>query len=66
MARGADVSAPGAWIRIEAPACRRTLTLHRAAGSRLSTAARLMHTTLATWPWAARDRARAATAPPEG
>jgi DNA-binding transcriptional LysR family regulator len=51
MARHADISAPGAWIGIDDPACRRTLTLHRTADSRLSTAARLMHTTLATWPW---------------
>ncbi|MET7520667.1 hypothetical protein ABZS88_46695 [Streptomyces sp. NPDC005480] len=51
MARGADISAPAAWIGIDDPACRRTLTLHRAADSRLSAAAGLMHTTLATWPW---------------
>ena len=51
MARHADISATGAWIGIDDPACRRTLTLHRTADSRLSTAARLMHTTLATWPW---------------
>lgn len=51
MARGSGISAPAAWIGIDDPACRRTLTLHRAADSRLSTAARLMHTALATWPW---------------
>jgi DNA-binding transcriptional LysR family regulator len=51
MARGADVSTPGAWIGIDDPACRRTLTLHRAADSRLSTATRLMRTTLINWPW---------------
>ncbi|MFF7789814.1 LysR substrate-binding domain-containing protein [Streptomyces sp. NPDC007991] len=51
MARGADISAPGAWIGIDDPACRRTLTLHRAADSRLSTATRLMRTILVTWPW---------------
>ncbi|MEV5440721.1 LysR family transcriptional regulator [Streptomyces sp. NPDC052682] len=55
MARGADISAPGAWIGIDDPACRRTLTLHRVAGSRLSTAARQMHTTLADWPWNTAD-----------
>ncbi|MEU0853594.1 MULTISPECIES: LysR family transcriptional regulator [Streptomyces] len=51
MARGADVSAPCAWIGVDDPGCRRTLTLHRVADGRLSAAARLMHSTLTTWPW---------------
>ncbi|MFD3481030.1 LysR family transcriptional regulator [Streptomyces sp. NPDC058695] len=51
VARGADVNTPCVWIGIDDPACRRTLTLHRATDSQLSTAARLMHTTLATWLW---------------
>ncbi|MCX4830264.1 LysR family transcriptional regulator [Streptomyces sp. NBC_01016] len=51
MARTADTVSPVAWIAVDAPSCRRTLTLHSRSGSRLSTAARLMHTTLVTWPW---------------
>ncbi|MEU1320617.1 LysR family transcriptional regulator [Streptomyces tibetensis] len=50
MALQADVYAPVAWLAVDNTACRRTLTLHRAADAHLSTAARLMHTTLATWP----------------
>lgn len=51
VARTADLSMPVAWIAIDAPSCRRTLTLHSRSGGRLSTAARLMHTTLASWSW---------------
>ncbi|AIS02376.1 LysR family transcriptional regulator [Streptomyces glaucescens] len=51
MALRADTYAPVAWIAVDDPACRRTLTLHRVADARSSPAARLMHTTLATWPW---------------
>ncbi|MBO1334395.1 LysR family transcriptional regulator [Streptomyces sp. VRA16 Mangrove soil] len=51
VARLADVSAPGSWLRVEDPGCVRTLTLHRAAGSRWPSAVRLMHTALTTWAW---------------
>ncbi|MEV8021353.1 LysR substrate-binding domain-containing protein [Streptomyces sp. NPDC086554] len=51
IARTADTGVPVAWVAIDATACRRTLTLHRRADGRLSTATRLMHTTLANWPW---------------
>ncbi|MEU2021271.1 LysR family transcriptional regulator [Streptomyces sp. NPDC016469] len=47
----AAVSAPVAWIAVDAPSCRRTLTLHRATSTRLPTAAQLMHTTLTSWSW---------------
>ncbi|RVU28022.1 LysR family transcriptional regulator [Streptomyces antnestii] len=51
MARDSDLSALGAWIAIDDTACRRILTLHRSADSRLSKAAQLMHATLVAWPW---------------
>ncbi|MFE3451874.1 LysR family transcriptional regulator [Nonomuraea sp. NPDC059194] len=51
MARHARTRAPVAWIGIDDPACRRTLTLHQAADARLSTAARLMRATLTSWSW---------------
>ncbi|MEV0097320.1 LysR family transcriptional regulator [Streptomyces sp. NPDC050738] len=47
----AAVSAPVAWIAVDAPGCRRILTLHRATNTRLPTAAQLMHTTLTSWSW---------------
>lgn len=52
MARHADASAPVALVAVDHAACRRTLTLHRAADARPTAACRLLHTTLASWPWA--------------
>ncbi|MEV4003993.1 LysR family transcriptional regulator [Actinomadura sp. NPDC049753] len=52
LARRSSPDAPVAWIRVDDPQCRRTLSLYWAAGNRLSTAARLMLTTLAGWNWA--------------
>lgn len=51
MALASTAHTPIAWIAIDDPASRRTLTLYRAAGARLSTAAQLMGTVLTTWPW---------------
>ncbi|MGI5200536.1 LysR substrate-binding domain-containing protein [Spirillospora sp. CA-108201] len=51
LARRSAPGAPIAWIRVDDPECRRTLGLYWAAGSRLSTAARLMLTTLTSWNW---------------
>ncbi|MER5439771.1 LysR substrate-binding domain-containing protein [Streptomyces sp. NPDC002790] len=53
VARTANVSAPIACVAVDDPGCRRTLTLHRVADSRQSTATRLLHHTLTTWPWGA-------------
>ena len=43
--------AAGAWISVDSPDCRRTVTLYWNADSHLSTAARLMRTTIASWNW---------------
>ena len=43
--------APLAWIPLDDPAARRTVTLYRAADGHLSTAARLMRTTITDWSW---------------
>ncbi|MER0482077.1 LysR family transcriptional regulator [Streptomyces sp. Edi2] len=40
-----------AWIPVDSPDCRRTVTLCWGAGSHLPTAARLMRTTLTSWNW---------------
>jgi DNA-binding transcriptional LysR family regulator len=45
--------APLAWIAVDSPECRRTVTLHWGADHRLSTAARLMRTTITGWDWKA-------------
>lgn len=42
---------PGAWVPVDSPDCRRTVTLYWGADSRLSTAARLMRTTITGWDW---------------
>lgn len=42
---------PAAWVPVDGPDCRRAVTLYWGAGSRLSTAARLMRTTIANWNW---------------
>jgi DNA-binding transcriptional LysR family regulator len=41
----------GVWVAVDNPDCRRTVTLYWGAGSRLSTAAQLMRTTLTSWDW---------------
>ncbi|WP_239108047.1 LysR family transcriptional regulator [Microbispora siamensis] len=51
FARRGDIPAPIAWISVDSPDCRRTVTLHWGAGSHLSTAARLMRTTITGWDW---------------
>ncbi|MFJ9852783.1 LysR family transcriptional regulator [Streptomyces sp. NPDC101150] len=40
-----------AWIPVDSADCRRTVTLCWGAGSHLSTAARLMRTTITSWTW---------------
>ncbi|MGA5761676.1 LysR family transcriptional regulator substrate-binding protein [Nonomuraea bangladeshensis] len=47
--------ATAAWISVDSPDCRRTVTLYWGADSHLSTAARLMRTTIANWNWTAGD-----------
>ena len=42
---------PAAWIAVDSPDCRRTVTLYWGADSHLSTAARLMRTTITNWDW---------------
>lgn len=51
FARRGDPRAPVAWIAVDSPDCRRTVTLYWGAESHLSTAARLMRTTIADWNW---------------
>ncbi|WP_242903318.1 LysR family transcriptional regulator [Actinomadura terrae] len=51
MTGRATTHAPVAWITVDAPGCRRTLTLYWRAAGHLSTAAELMRTTLTTWDW---------------
>ncbi|KAB2379457.1 LysR substrate-binding domain-containing protein [Actinomadura montaniterrae] len=53
LARRSASMAPVAWIAVDSPDCRRTLSLYWGAGSRLSAAARLMRTTIAGWDWIA-------------
>ena len=43
--------ASGAWIAVDSPDCRRTVALYWGADSHLSTAARLMRTTITSWDW---------------
>src|SRR5262249_38224933 len=50
--RGATRS-PVAWIAVDSPDCRRRLSLYWNADSKLSTAARLMRTTITGWDWTA-------------
>jgi DNA-binding transcriptional LysR family regulator len=42
---------PGAWIPIDDPGCRRTVTLHWGAGHHLPAAARLLRTAITGWDW---------------
>ncbi|MFJ3901914.1 LysR family transcriptional regulator [Streptomyces sp. NPDC090025] len=53
LARRSATRAPVAWVRVEGPACRRTLTLLRYAEARPGGAARLMRAALTGWDWAA-------------
>ncbi|WP_086850527.1 LysR family transcriptional regulator [Amycolatopsis kentuckyensis] len=51
MARRVAAQVPVAWIPVDSPDCRRTITLFWAAGDRLPAAARLMRDTLTGWAW---------------
>ncbi|MEU5105217.1 LysR family transcriptional regulator [Streptomyces sp. NPDC021354] len=51
FARRTATRAPLAWIAVDSPDCRRTITLYWGADSHLSTAARLMRTTITGWNW---------------
>ncbi|WP_223283737.1 LysR family transcriptional regulator [Streptomyces sp. FBKL.4005] len=51
FARRLGERAPVTWIPVDSPDCRRTVTLCWGAGSRLSTAARLMRSTITGWDW---------------
>jgi DNA-binding transcriptional LysR family regulator len=51
FARRSGSAVPGAWIAVDDPDCRRRVTMHWAAGARLSGAARLMRTALADFDW---------------
>ncbi|MBD2894999.1 HTH-type transcriptional regulator GltC [Actinomadura sp. RB99] len=62
LARRSAARAPVAWIAVEGPDCRRTLTLYWGAGSHLSAAARLMRATLGGWDWRSGGSAPAAGA----
>ncbi len=46
-------AAPGgvAWLPVDSPDCRRTVTLHWSADGHLPTAARLMRATITGWDW---------------
>lgn len=51
FARRSVTRAPLAWIPLDDPAARRAVTLYWAADGHLSTAARLMRTTITDWNW---------------
>ncbi|WP_228011350.1 LysR family transcriptional regulator [Nonomuraea phyllanthi] len=51
--RSATRTPTAAWIAVDSPDCRRTVTLHWGAESHLSPAARLMRATIADWDWSA-------------
>ncbi|GAA1696863.1 LysR substrate-binding domain-containing protein [Kribbella yunnanensis] len=51
LARRTAIRAPGVWIPVDHPDCRRTTTLYWGAGSRLSPAALLMRSALTDWAW---------------
>jgi DNA-binding transcriptional LysR family regulator len=51
FARRSATRAPVAWVAVDSPDCRRTVTLHWGADSHLSTAARLMRTAITSWDW---------------
>ncbi|MGN9788146.1 LysR family transcriptional regulator substrate-binding protein [Nonomuraea sp. ZG12] len=51
FARRSSTRVTAAWVAVDSPDCRRTVTLYWAADSHLSTAARLMRTTITSWNW---------------
>lgn len=51
FAQRSSTRIPAAWIAVDSPDCRRTVTLYWAADKHLSTAARLMRTTITSWNW---------------
>ncbi|MFI7387302.1 LysR family transcriptional regulator [Streptomyces sp. NPDC049813] len=51
MARHTATHTPLTWVPVDAPDCRRRLTLFWSADSHLSTAARLMRTAITDWNW---------------
>ncbi|WP_214416168.1 LysR substrate-binding domain-containing protein [Sphaerisporangium fuscum] len=51
FARNSATRVPAAWVPVDSPDCRRVVTLYWGTGSHLSTAARLMRTTIANWNW---------------
>ncbi|MEU4546832.1 LysR family transcriptional regulator [Nonomuraea dietziae] len=51
FARRSAMRTPGAWIAVDSPDCRRTVTLYWGADSHLPVAARLMRTTITSWDW---------------
>jgi DNA-binding transcriptional LysR family regulator len=53
FARRSATRAPVAWIPVDSPDCRRTVTLYWGADNHLSTAVRLMRTTITDWDWSA-------------
>ncbi len=53
-ARRSTTRAPLAWIPIDDPGSRRTVNLYWATDGHLSTAARLLRTTITDWNWTAR------------
>jgi DNA-binding transcriptional LysR family regulator len=59
MARRVAARTPVAWIPVDSPDCRRTITVFWSTDSRLPAAARLMRTAITEWDWAfRRDPAR--------
>ncbi|MFI9816062.1 LysR substrate-binding domain-containing protein [Saccharothrix variisporea] len=59
FARHAPTRPPGAWIAVDSPDCRRTVTLYWSTDAHLSTAARLMRTTISDWDWSVTFRGAA-------
>src|SRR4051812_46560107 len=55
FARRSTTRAPLAWIPVDDPGSRRTVTLYRSTDSHLSTAAQLMRTTITDWNWTTDD-----------
>jgi DNA-binding transcriptional LysR family regulator len=51
MARRVAARTPVAWIPVDSPDCRRTITLFWSSDSRLPVAARLMRTAITEWDW---------------
>ena len=51
IARRAIPAYPVAWIAVDHPGCRRTLTMLWGSDTHLSTAARLLRATISSWAW---------------